>query len=169
MDRVKKLKLFSAIGGSAVLVLGTAAHFFYELSENNFFLGTVVPVNESTWEHMKLSFFPMLLFSLCAKLILKKQFCCAFSAGLYGTVLSTVLIPVIFYTYSGILGCNTAVLNILTFAASVLAGVLGFYFTCKSGKTERFYPALVIVTAILAFLFIIFTCFPPGIGLFKEP
>ncbi len=31
-------------------------------------------VNESTWEHMKLAFFPMLLFSFAANLFLKKDY-----------------------------------------------------------------------------------------------
>lgn len=169
MDRIKKLKLFSAVGGSAVLILGTAAHFFYEWSGQSFIIGAVAPVNESTWEHMKLAFFPMLLFAVCARVLLGKCFCGAFSAGLYGSILSTVFIPIIFYTYSGVLGYNTAVLNILTFVIAVLGGVLGFYFSCKNGSAERFFPLLAAAGAAFALMFIIFTCFPPDIGLFKEP
>ena len=60
---MKKLKYFTVVGGAAVLALGAAAHFFYEWSGNNFFVGMFSPVNESVWEHMKLAFFPMLLFS----------------------------------------------------------------------------------------------------------
>lgn len=44
---MKKLKYFTVVGGAAVLALGTAAHFFYEWSGNNFFVGMFSPVNES--------------------------------------------------------------------------------------------------------------------------
>ena len=70
---MNKLKYFTVVGGAAVLALGAAAHFFYEWSGNNFFVGMFSPVNESVWEHMKLAFFPMLLFSFAANLFLKKD------------------------------------------------------------------------------------------------
>lgn len=51
-------------------VIGTLLHFVYEWSGNNSIVRLFAPWNESTWEHMKLLFFPMLvlvlfLFSNC--------------------------------------------------------------------------------------------------------
>ena len=48
-------------------VLGTLSHFFYEWSGDSTFIGLVCPISESAWEHMKLLFFPALLycFLLC--------------------------------------------------------------------------------------------------------
>lgn len=165
---MKRLRIFTALGCLFVLFLGTAAHFFYDLSGKSFFIGMLAPVNESTWEHMKLTFFPMLVFSGAARLILGGGHG-AVSAGLFGALLSTGLIPVIFYTYSGVLGYNTAVLNILTFAVCILSGVLTFYFLCKSEKSEKYFSALFISCAVLTLFFFIFTCFPPKIGLFADP
>ena len=165
---MKKLKYFTVIGGAAVLALGTAAHFFYEWSGNNFFVGMFSPVNESVWEHMKLAFFPMLLFSFAANLFFKKDYPGAASSALCGTLLSTALIPVIFYTYSGVLGYNSLLPDILTFVFSVLTGVITFFCLCKSGAAETFFPALFTSAAVLAVLFFIFTFFPPEICLFQE-
>ena len=92
---MKKLNVFTAAGGIFVLLLGTAAHFFYDLSGENFLVGMFSPINESTWEHMKLAFFPMLLFSVGAQFFLGKEYSGAAAAALCGTLLSTVLIPVI--------------------------------------------------------------------------
>lgn len=136
---MKKLKYFTVVGGAAVLALGAAAHFFYEWSGNNFFVGMFSPVNESVWEHMKLAFFPMLLFSFAANLFLKKDCPGAASSALCGALLSTALIPVIFYTYSGVLGYNSLLPDILTFVFSVLTGVLTFFCLCKSGAAETFF------------------------------
>ena len=81
----------------------------------------------------------------------------AAAAALCGTLLSTALIPVIFYTYSGVLGYNISVLNILTFVAAVLIGVLTFFRLCKSGAAERFYPVLFAANAAVALLFYLFS------------
>ena len=145
---MKRLKIFTAVGGAAVLVLGTAAHFFYEWSGENFLIGMIAPVNESTWEHMKLAFFPMLLFAAAAQIFLGKAYPGAASAALCAALLSTVLIPVLFYTY---------------------VGVLVFFHLCKSGSAERFLPLLFAAAAAAALAFFLFTCFPPEIGLFAQP
>ena len=165
---MNRLKAFTVFGGIFVLLLGIAAHFFYDLSGQSFFIGIFAPVNESTWEHMKLTFFPMLLFSGAARLFFGDMHGAA-SAGLFGTLLSTGLIPIIFYTYSGVLGYNTAVLNILTFVVCVLIGVITFYFLCRSGKAEKYFPILFISCAMLTLLFFVFTCFPPKMGIFADP
>ena len=44
----------------AVAVLGTLNHFLYELSGGAAIFALFCPVNESTWEHLKLLFFPYL-------------------------------------------------------------------------------------------------------------
>ncbi len=44
--------------------LGSFGHFAYDLSKENILVALFCPVNESTWEHLKLLFFPFLLFSL---------------------------------------------------------------------------------------------------------
>ena len=166
---MKRLKIFTAVGGAAVLVLGTAAHFFYEWSGENFLIGMIAPVNESTWEHMKLAFFPMLLFAAAAQIFLGKAYPGAASAALCAALLSTVLIPVLFYTYVGVLGFTVPVLNILTFVAAVLIGVLVFFHLCKSGSAERFLPLLFAAAAAAALAFFLFPCFPPEVGLFAQP
>ena len=166
---MKRLKYFTIFGGAAVLALGTAAHFFYDRSGENFLVGIFSPVNESTWEHMKLVFFPMLLFAAAARLFLGREYSGAASAALCAGLLSTALIPVIFYTYSGVLGSTVPVLNILTFAAAVLIGLYAFFRLCKSGGAERFFPLLFAVSAAVAALFFLFTCFPPRLGLFAAP
>ncbi|MDD7025196.1 MAG: DUF6512 family protein, partial [Oscillospiraceae bacterium] len=58
---MNKLKCYTITGILFVIITGTISHFVYEWSQNNFILGLFFPVNESTWEHMKLLFFPMLI------------------------------------------------------------------------------------------------------------
>lgn len=56
---MKKSSLCPTIVGILfVSVLGVLMHFVYEWSGSNRFVGLFAPINESTWEHMKLLFFP---------------------------------------------------------------------------------------------------------------
>lgn len=116
---MKKLNVYLLIGTIFVIITGTISHFVYELSGSNLIIGLFFPVNESTWEHMKLIFFPMLICALFLNWQLKKEYPCITCALHFGILLGTFLIPVIFYTYSGILGTNLTVLDISTFIISV--------------------------------------------------
>ena len=165
----KKLLKYTIIGVLVVSVLGTLLHFAYGWSKENQVVGLFTPVNESTWEHMKLCFFPMLIYSTFMNRKLKANFPCITSALLTGILLATFLIPIIFYTYSGILGRTWMPLDITTFFLSVwlaFAAVYRLALSCKTDSWTLFLKALVI---IIAMCFFIFTYFAPGIGLFVPP
>ncbi|MCI6017232.1 MAG: DUF6512 family protein, partial [Clostridiales bacterium] len=129
----------------------------------------VSPVNESTWEHMKLLFFPMLLYALITIPRLGKSFPRITSSLLTGILLGTLLIPVIFYTYSGILGRNILAFDIAVFAISVIAAFYASYRLTLNCKAQQYTPYLWIAVCILIICFFVFTCNPPEIGLFAEP
>jgi len=96
-------------------VLGTLSHFFYEWSGDSTFIGLVCPISESAWEHMKLLFFPALLYCFLFKLIYKNAVPNVSLPLLSGILTGTTLIPVFFYTYSGILGFTVVWIDIAIF------------------------------------------------------
>ena len=97
---MKQLKSYILTGTVFVLILGSLSHFFYEWSGSNFIVGLLSPVNESTWEHIKLLYFPMLLYSLIAIPTQKSDYPCITSAFAAGILIGVLLIPVLFYTYT---------------------------------------------------------------------
>ena len=124
---MNQLKRYLIIGTIFVIILGTLSHFFYDWSNNSFVVGFFSPVNESTWEHMKLVFFPMLLFSLFANSKLKSIYPCITSSLLFGILIGTFLIPIFFYTYTGILGYNVFILDLTTFILAVICAFFSVY------------------------------------------
>lgn len=157
------------IGYFFVCITGSLLHFTYEWSNNNFIIGLFSAVSESTWEHMKLLFFPMLVYALFCNYKLKKDYPCILSAFSFGILLGTFLIPVIFYTYSGILGRNYQFLDLATFFISVLAAFFATYRLTLSCKFASYTPILKAVIFIVMVFFWIFTYFAPNIGLFIAP
>lgn len=127
MITVKRLKSYTITGAFFVLILGTLSHFFYEWSGRNLIVGLFSPVNESIWEHMKLLFFPTLLYSLIAVPRLKSDYPCVTSAYLAGILIGTLMIPALYYTYTGILGHHIFVFDIAIFVLSVIIAFFAVY------------------------------------------
>lgn len=168
-DFLKTKKAYVIAGFIFTAVLGTLAHFFYNWSGNNPLIGLFTPVNESTWEHMKLLFFPAVLWSLFLPGQLAENAPGLRPALLLGTIAGTVSIPVLFYTYSGILGRNVAWVDIAIF---FIATAITYIFAFKTSdfpytKEKRTIIRLLII--LFTICFIIFTWLPPDIALFAEP
>jgi len=165
----KTLKHYFILGALVVSALGTLAHFAYEWSGSNRLVALFTAVNESTWEHMKLLFFPMLLVSGILYLLLKENYPNILCGLLGGNLVGLALIPILFYTYSGILGKNISAINISIFYISVLAAFITAYLITLKGKKEQCSNLLLFVTFILVLLFFIFTYYPPSLGIFTPP
>lgn len=163
------LKRLTIKGIFIVIVFGTLWHFVYELTGKNFIIGLFFPVSESIWEHMKLCFFPMSLYALYMNKKLKKQYPCITSALLLGILTGTFSIPVIFYTYSGILGFQSLFLDMTTFIVSVLLAFLTAYKLSSSNKLASYQTLLKALILILLLCFLVFSYYPPSIGLFTDP
>ncbi len=152
-----------------VAVLGTLGHFFYQWSGYNHYVGLFFPVNESTWEHMKLFFFPALICYIVLCFIKRNNHPCILYAFPKTIFLGTFLIPVLFYTYSGILGFNVSFLDISTFYISVILSFLYLYKTTVSVKKLDYSLAWNISLIFLALLFMCFSYNPPDLGIFEVP
>ena len=167
---MRKRLFFWELGGFLFTALaGTLLHFVYEWSGNSVWTAAFSAVNESTWEHIKLLYFPMLLYSLIAIPTQKSDYPCITSAFAAGILIGVLLIPVLFYTYTGILGYNVLALDIGTFVLSV---VLSFYFIYRFTLTCRFQNfacLLWIVICLLGISFMMFSYCPPDIGFFADP
>ena len=166
---MSKLKSYTILGIVFVIIVGTISHFVYDWSGKNFLAGFFFPVNESTWEHMKLVFFPMLVYGIFMKQRLQQEYPCILSALPAGILTGSLLIPVIFYTYSGIIGQNFLPADIAVFIISVLLAFLVIYKLTLS--CSYFFVSAILWTVVFLFTlcFFIFTYTPPDIGLFINP
>ncbi len=149
---------------------GTPLHFAYEWSGKNPVVGAVSAVNESTWEHMKLLFVPLLLTALAASVFGGR---CGgrWTAKLAGAVAGLLLIPLLYYGYTGALGVHIMWVDVaIFFAAAAAAFLLEAHLTAHlplgSGAAQGVAAALF---AALAVLFVWFTFSPPHLPLFQDP
>lgn len=165
----RSIGLWQLMGFAATSLGGTLLHFLYDWTGKSVLVAPFSGVNESTWEHMKLLFWPMFIFAIVQSFFFKdsENFWCV---KLKGTLLGLVLIPVLFYTYNGAIGQSPDWINIAIFFIS--AAVTYIYetrqfknraATCKSSRLA--FAAL----CVIALIFVIFTFATPEINIFKDP
>lgn len=165
---MNKLKRYLIIGIIFVILTGTLSHFVYDWSGQNLILGFFFPVNESTWEHMKLMFFPMLVYTFLVDKT-STDYPCITSAMLLATISGTLLIPVLFYTYSGILGNNYAPFDIAVYIISVLLAFGIVYRDTLHCQSKSYIYRIEFMAFVMFICFMLFTYSPPDIGIFIDP
>ena len=157
------------LGLGVTSLAGTLLHFLYDWLDKAIWIAPFSGVNESTWEHMKLLFWPMFIYAIAESFLFsaRDDFWCV---KLKGILLGLVLIPTIFYTYNGAIAKSPDWLNIAIFfisaAVSYLYEARAFNnktTACKNKKIPFF------ILSVIALLFIIFTFKAPTIGIFKDP
>lgn len=165
----RSTKLWSLWGFAAVSLGGTLLHFLYDLFDRSVLIAPFSGVNESTWEHMKLLFFPMFIFAVIQSLFFKDRtdfFC----VKLRGILIGQLLIPVIFYTYNGTFGKSPDFVNIAIFFISAAAAY--FYEARKFEKNDLEGCSQILSLLIMIFiavLFVLFTFCPPKLPIFCDP
>jgi len=154
--------IFTGIGG--VLL-----HFLYDWTNKSIFAAPISGVNESTWEHMKLLFFPMFIFSIFQRRYFKEQqnyWCIKF----LGIITGIATIPILFYTYNGVIGKSPDWINIIIFfIAAAVAFILEAHLFKQESYRCKWSRLSFLSLCFISLLFVIFTFFTPEIPLFKDP
>lgn len=165
MKSLRNYQIFSVL---FTFILGTLLHFTYKWSGQNQIVAIFSSINESTWEHLKLLFFPMLITTILGFFLFKKKYSNFLCSKTLGIIIAMLFTVIFFYTYTGILGKNIAFIDIaLFFVATVLGELCSYLLIINHFKCNNIIAIIVII--ILLVFFIIFTFYPPDIGLFKDP
>ncbi len=153
-----------------VCVAGTLGHFMYDLCRESAIIGAICPVNESPWEHMKLLFFPTLIYTVFEAYKLRQDKFNVFFAKYAGAALAIWTSLSIYYTANGALGKSVEFISIASFYIAAVAGTALSYALISSsigrGMPNGISVGLMLATVVL---FILFTFEPPLIPLFQDP
>lgn len=165
----RSIGISQLLGFGVTALGGTLLHFLYDWLGESVFVAPFSSVNESTWEHMKLLFWPMFIFAVVQSFFFKdrKDFWCV---KLRGTLLGLILIPVLFYTYNGVIGKSPDWINIAIFFISAAVAYIYETRLFNSGKlSSQNSKRSFIWLCVIALLFVVFTFRTPELGIFKDP
>lgn len=166
---VRQRRLFWVLGGFLFTVaVGTALHFLWKWTGENRIAAAFLSVNESVWEHMKLLFFPAFLFSMIEVWFQDSpNFLASRGISLW---VGTALIPLLFYTYTGIVGVHVLWADIAVFLIAAAAVFLLDLCLRRTGRLTSGWQQAAGLAALwaLALVFVLWTYRPPHLPLFWD-
>jgi hypothetical protein len=165
----RSIGLWELAGFAVTSLCGTLLHFLYDWLGEAIWVAPFSGVNESTWEHMKLLFWPMLIYAAIQSRFFadRADFWCI---KLRGILVGISAIPLIFYAYNGIIGRSPDWLNIAIFFISAAIAYIyearQFNNQTTACKDPRVSIALLCTVGAL---FAVFTFITPELGIFRDP
>ncbi len=170
----KRAILLWEIATFVVVMLGASAlHFAFELS--NFYtpLAVVASVNEATFEHLKLFFWPALIMAIVEHAFIKGHVNNYWWGKAMALVATPIAIVVAFYFYLGIAlpltGTGYLALDIGTGAFGVLVGnIVAYRILTAPEKGVAYRTAGLIIIPILALIMALIAFYPPDLFLFEN-
>jgi hypothetical protein len=166
---MKSLIRWQIFGFIVTVLLGTLLHFLYDWTGKSIFVAPFSAVNESTWEHMKIFFIPSFLFALLQSSLGKDVSDDFWLVKLISITAGLLLIPILFYTYNGAFGKSPDWLNITFFVLAAASSYFVEFLLVKRGISCKFSVWYFIVLCVIAFIFVVFTFFPPKLPIFQDP
>jgi hypothetical protein len=158
------------LGGIAfIFFVGSALHFLFEATGYWPPAGAIAAVNESVWEHLKLTFWPALIWGLLEYRFQKEarhNFWWAKALDIYAM---PITISAIFYLYTAIIGHSILAIDIATFGLAAAVGQLISY-KIIAGKPIPSWLNLTGITLILCLgmAYIVFTYLTPHWHIFLD-
>ena len=166
----RRVLFFELTGIVFIIIFGSILHFTFEWAGGQAVVGVFSAVNESVWEHLKLGFWPAIVFALVEFKYLKKSTNNFMFAKTIGIYLIPIVIMVIFYSYTALVGESILVIDILSFIIAVIVGQLVSYrlMTYKTLPYNLDNFSL-IALLLLGIAFVLFTFYPPQLPMFQDP
>ena len=162
------INLWQLIGFGVTCIFGVLLHFLYEWTNLMIFIPFSC-VNESTWEHMKIAFIPMFIFAIIQSFYYKERDDFWY-IKLKGILVGIFLIPIIFYTYNGVIGKSPDWINIAIFIICIFIAFLyernQLNMNCEYSLSSKY---SIIILCMIAVLFFIFSFKAPNLGIFIDP
>ncbi|MBQ2967616.1 MAG: hypothetical protein IJE10_05810 [Clostridia bacterium] len=167
----KKLCFSTVLGFLFVSVTGTLLHFAYDYSTQKELLQFFVPVNESVFEHLKLLFFPQMLYSVFEYFIIGKRYKNYIFIKAVTIIAGIAVIIAVHSFYTHFTTSSIFIVDIVLFYVSVIFSYVLSYKLLKN-KTLWRYDLNAYGIFFYAFIMLIFflcTVFPPELPLFSQP
>ncbi len=170
MNKNKNVLLWEVGGFLFIGLVGAALHFTYELSD---FSSNVVAyfsaVNESTWEHLKMVYFPGLVFALIEYTYVRGQvnnYLVAKTASLF---VMPFVITAGWYAYAPAVGRSIFQVDLLLFYVATLIGqVVSYKLLTRAPLAPRYHQYAIGVFVTLFVAFSTLTFYAPRIFLFEH-
>jgi hypothetical protein len=165
----KYILKWELLGIVFIVIIGSALHFVFDLFGGWPPLAIIAAVNESVWEHLKLGFWPALIYGLIEYRYINKLSSNFLFAKAIGILLIPAAITVLFYGYTAFTEHILAV-DIAIFVVAVVIGQMTSYKILTTTALPSWTKRLGIVLLIAMLIaFATLTYYPPQLPIFLDP
>jgi Family of unknown function (DUF6512) len=166
----KRIFTWEMAGFVIISITGNFLHFVFNLLGKWPPAALITAVNESTWEHLKLAFWPALFYALIEWPFFRRQVKDFWTAKAIGLLAMPLVIVSVFYGYTALAGRHFLWADISLFVLAVLIGQLlsGRLLLRQSFNSGSPIPGRVLLVLMIA-AFSLLTYFPPHHPLFRDP
>ena len=167
----RQVLIWELAGILLIVLAGAALHFLFAWTNYWQPVAIIAAVNESTWEHFKIGFWPMLIWAVVEYPFLRRITRNYWVAKCAALLVLPLVIAVLFYTYTAITGHHYLIADVLIFVIAVIAGQIVSYKLLTAEEIGRRWPKglAVALIAILVMLYSLLSYYPPGSFLFQHP
>lgn len=154
--------------------LGSLFHFLYQWSGNLLMIGLFFPMNESIWEHLKLTFYPILIvWFLCSRSV-RLERPLTWIHNLVGStisiLISSILIIAIYYSFRYAFNMSGIVLDLIAYFLGMYLGQLVGAAITFERRLSTGYAILCLCYLIpMLLLFAFCSLYPLGLPIFQQP
>jgi hypothetical protein len=168
---MNKCQRWEIVGTFFIIIFGTTLHFWFEWTNYWRPVGLIAAVNESTWEHFKMAFWPGLLFALVEYPFLKNETSNFFVAKFVGLLSMPVITVILFYGYTSLTGTHLLWVDVIIFMVSVIGGqYISLHILTKSRNMKSSIQNISIVgLVIMTLAFSLLSFYPLNNFLFAHP
>ena len=168
---MKKVYRWEILGIFLIVGFGTTLHFWFEWTDYWRPMALVAAVNESTWEHFKMAFWPGVVFALIEYPFIKEE-TNNFALAKFSSLLAMPIITMIlFYGYTALIGTHLLWVDVIVFILSVIGGQwLSLLILTKTVELKPIIQKLALVgLALMVLAFSFLSYYPLENFLFAHP
>lgn len=166
----RDLLKWEIIGTLFIITLGALLHFVFAWSGYFRPLALIAAVNESTWEHLKMAFWPAFIWAAAEYLRWGSRLPNLLVAKTVSFYLTPFLIVILVNIYTAIIGRHILSVDISIFCLAVIAGqVISYLLLCRRPYCPLANLASLCLLVFILGCFCAFTYYPPDLPLFIDP
>lgn len=152
MKNEKSIRLAFFLSSIFIFLLSTLSHFAFKWSNYNDFVGFFAPTNESVFQHLKMFFYPIILYYLITFLIFSQKWDIHpnqwFLAPLLSILITSFIVTGTYYMFQYGLNIESMAVDILSLAIGLIVSSIVSYRIYKYNKSLRL-PGVISLIFIL--------------------
>ena len=167
------VRTYHFIGIFVILLIAGPLHFAYEWSGENYFVGLFAPVSESVWEHLKMVYWPTLLWWIVGFAVYGKgkrlSMMRWFQSMAISVIFGLLIIVLWYYLWAGAMGIEATWVNFSSMVSVVIGQLLAIHVYRVAKPRWIYLISGILIVFTLAAMTAYFTYYPPELPIFIVP